>query len=105
MLARRFVDEVFEPACNDDEVAVGDEVLVTDESGVIVGVGTLESGVSSAATGLAPSTLDVRCSLRFEVPLEGSSSFYSISIDGVDGPAFSASELEEMHWSVSLGRS
>ena len=79
----------------------GTQVLLKDGSGNTVGVGSLveapDSGREQDSGGR-----DI-CHYEFELRGVTPAAFYEISIGSLDGPAYSAEQLDEQGWHVSLG--
>lgn len=76
-----------------DDLRSGAPVTVKNESGKIIGLGSLDIGATSAST---------TCEFPFEVDDVGNAKVYEIEVAHRGGVVFKRSDLEGNGWKVSL---
>ena len=80
---------------NEYKIAKGDPIKFKNESGKTVGIGKLSKAFAIEDEG------SFYCGYTATVTV-GAAKFYSVTIDGREGPDYSFAELKKKKWKVSL---
>jgi hypothetical protein len=77
-----------------DDIVAGTQVTVTDETGRLIGVGTLAHA--------SPGFVNFQCMFTFSVAGLPDAAFYGLTVGRRAGPTYSLTELQGAGWNVQL---
>jgi hypothetical protein len=84
-----------------DDISAGAAVTVTNQSGTIVGTGSLSSGTGSQPIDSGYDDDNAICTFRFTVAVP-KATFYKIAVSHRDGVTFSYDKLASSDWTAAL---
>ena len=73
------IGDLCEPTDGYDDVALGSQVIISDDAGKTVGVGELTAGVLTGPDDIE-SILDATCVFTFRVDVKSTSDFYGVQV-------------------------
>lgn len=77
-----------------DDIAAGAQVTVKDQTGTLIGTGSLEAGKANAER--------TTCTFAFKVADLPDATFYAIEVSHRGELTYSAAEMETRHWVVAF---